>query len=222
MIPCVGMTTAPRVAPTVSQSIKSVNEAGWSNVWLFAEPNTLLKNVPVGTMITRNKQQQYAVRNFHCMVRTLVEAYPDVDYYLLLQDDIQVAKNARQYLEQSFKHLKTERKVVHLYTPSTAQKDNFVGWHNCHNQPQQRYGALAYAVPSPIARQLRNEPFKGKKAGIDSRLGLWCSRHNIQQIQHSPSLVRHTGHYGAINSKMWITPPRQCKSFCEDASELMK
>lgn len=197
----VGMTTAPRRIPTLERSLASVANAGWSQVRLFAEPNTDLKNRSEHA-ITQRDYVLGAFPNFYLGLSELFLRDPHAQAYLMFQDDVEIAAGARKYLERVLWPQPTEQcGIVSLYCPSHHLSNGHAGF-QIESAGWDTWGALAYVFsPTSVIAFLtdahvichrRRGPADGLK-NVDSVAGKWCSRTGWNYYVHTPSLVQHTG-----------------------------
>ncbi|ODA31440.1 hypothetical protein [Planctopirus hydrillae] len=226
----VGITTAPREIPTLDATLDSVSRAGFTEVQLFAEPDTPLpsrKNSHrQNVTISQRGTTLGAFPNWYVSLTELVLSQPKAKGYLLLQDDAELAASLVPYLEQIFPECPLPQGIYSLYCPAheaRPQTRGFVaidpGW--------QAWGALAYLVSPLTARRLLTDrsildhrphgPAAGLK-NIDSVVGWWCRRAGVPYFVHQPSLVRHLGETSTLWPHATATGQRQARDVITDAS----
>lgn len=197
----VGMTTAPRRAPTLERSLASLSQAGWNQVRLFAEPGTALP-ASDRCSLTQRDVVLGAFPNFLLGLSELYLRSPHADAYLMLQDDIQLAIGTRSYLERVlWPGAIANCGVVSLYCPSCHAAQATQGF-EIESEGWGTWGALAY-VFSPVSviaylsdPQVLAHRRHGRAQGlanVDSVTGLWSQRTGWNYYVHTPSLVQHTG-----------------------------
>jgi hypothetical protein len=138
----------------------------------------------------------------------------------MLQDDVLLTANLRDYLERTLWPRPTVG-VVSLYTPSHYSAGKTFGYHE---QPcgWNAWGALAYVFPNPAARALLADPLiiehrrRGPADGlrnIDSVVGLWRQRRNLPYIVHVPSLAQHIGDTSTLWPQATTAGQRRADTF---------
>jgi hypothetical protein len=117
----VGVTTAPRRSPTLGRTLVSLRSAGWDSIRLFAEPGSLLPDsrVAADVSVTRRESTLGAWPNWYLGLAELYQRDPLADAYVMVQDDVILCANLRQFLEST---LWPEERlaVVSLYDPLPA------------------------------------------------------------------------------------------------------
>jgi len=218
----VGITTAPRRQPTLSQSLRSLAVAGWDSPIIFAEPGSRIPNEFRSLTVVRRQTKFGAWPNFIVGLTELVMTQPDADAYFMVQDDTLFCRNTRHYLEHS---LWPDRHTgaVSLHTPShQVPEDNSgtgffpkkVGWG--------AWGAMAFIFPNAAARALLRHPevinhrSRGPGEGlcnVDSVVGHWCNIAGLQYVLHNPSLTQHIGLTTTLWSKDSLEGRRSASDF---------
>jgi len=125
----VGVITAPREQGFyLDQCLDSLQEGGWNDPVVFAEPKAKIPDDFMGDVVRRRKQfgdwTNWATGLFELFL-----SEPESDYFFMLEDDAVVCKNARQYVERGLVEL-GEFASLSLYTPSIYCKNDFQGFHN--------------------------------------------------------------------------------------------
>lgn len=202
---CVGMTTSPRLTPTIQSSLRSVKQAGWPEIRIFAEPMAALPDINAPSALSERDQKLGAFPNWYLGLTEMYLRNPRCEAYAMFQDDLLLAPSTRDYLENSLWPA-PEIGVVSLYCPSHDHQQDTVGF-----RPSTRgwkaWGALAYVFSNPGLRAFLSDPVvlnhrhHGPADGlrnIDSVVGSWCQRANLPYFVHIPSLVQHTGDTSTI------------------------
>lgn len=202
----VGMTTAPRMNSTLSQSINNLKVAGWAQMRIFAEPGSSIPaNILGETSVSLRDQTLGAFPNWYLGLTELYLDNPHADAYLICQDDIVMIRDTRQYLEECLWPA-TEIGVVSLYCPSHDHRDDASGFLKV-KSGWNTWGALAYIFSNPGVREFLSDlivlnhrhhgPHQGLR-NIDSIVGSWCERRQLPYFVHVPTLTQHIGRSSTI------------------------
>ena len=196
----VGVTTAPRDPCTLKESLRSLENAGWKDYLLFAEPDS---SVPDGVDGARLRQRANALGawpNFYMALTELMLTQPHADAYLMCQDDVLYCKGLRDYLENVL-WPGSRPGVVALHTPMHQDIAAAKGFY-ASPQGWAAWGAQAYVFPNAAARAFVRHPRvvnhrnRGPREGlcnVDSMVGQWCQDVGFDYYLHSPSPTQHIG-----------------------------
>ena len=225
-----GVTTAPRITPTLSKCLKSLHTAGWSDGRIFAEPGSTLENVVEGYAVTQRDQVLGVWPNWFLALNELFQRDPQADAYMLVQDDAVFCNNVRWLLEKLPWDMERIG-VVSPYCPADYSQPN-TGLHVV-NANWTLIGALTYIFPSsaiqcllshgPAVSYRKEDPTGGLKH-IDSVVGRWCESTGRQALYFSPSLVQHVGEDSTIDKSEKADGSRHANQFVGedfDARELL-
>ena len=220
----VGVTTAPRTKNTLATCLDSLVSAGWTQPWLFVDGGTELESRHAHLPVTYREHAVGAWANYYLALVELLMRFPDVDAYLLVQDDAYFydRQNVREYME-SVLWPEPQTEVVSLYCPS-AYSCRDAGWH--HFEQRWVWGAVAMIFRPSAARSWVSDPevlqhrWKGQFpfAQIDVVLGRWVEQQGRQVAFPVPSLVQHLGETSTIWSHGTLTPLRRADRFMGDRS----
>lgn len=224
-----GVTTAPRGADYLPETLNSLRLAGWPRVHVFADRGT----EPVdGQPWHAATEWLGPYGNFRWTLRTLVEMFPVADAYAIFQDDIQIARGCRHWLEKQLWPDPLPG-VVSLYTAKDIAKGRADGWFALEPDllPRKAWGALAYVMPPGAARMyLAARDGHGSKTKSDIAMGRFCQIHRQPYVSHVPSLIQHVGKVTAIeppsgqpklrSPRPW-TAARHAGKWVSDISELV-
>jgi hypothetical protein len=201
---CYGITTSLRAFSTLGRTLASLSEAGFGQPHLFADGPCEL---PDGYDCTVRQTRVGAWTNWWLAALELFGRDPYATAYALFQDDILLARNLRQSLEQ------IEWPVdgyLNLYT-SMHNDGAAVGWSQA---PSPGRGALALVLRRETLKKLLLHPYtlehrlteNGHKR-IDVAIQNILESQGIAEYIHCPSLVQHqtpeTGAYpNGMNSTL--------------------
>jgi hypothetical protein len=201
----VGVTTAPRRAPTVGDCVDSLVRAGWPRPHLFVDGGGDLPPHLHSLPGTFRGHRVGAWPNFYLALSELVQVHPRADAFFLLQDDAYLydAEDLRAYLEQAL-WPGAERCLVSLFS-TDANAGVTPGWHT---DPGPWWcGAQAFIFPIEIAHRFLSDQrvysyrwtdASGGKTKIDSLIGQWAAAEQIPVWYPMPSLVQHVGHTSTL------------------------
>lgn len=223
----VGMTTAPRRNPTLERTLGSLERAGWSDLRLFAEPDSCIPKRFCELPITLRDTKLGAWPNWFLALSELYQRDTAADAYLLLQDDVVFCRNLRAYLERVLWPDETVG-VVSLYNP-LKDGDGEPGFLQRSSADGLR-GALALCFPNYAVRLLlsdaalighrRNGETNGARL-IDVVIGRWADQSGLATYYHAPSLAQHIGDTTTIWSSSQDKIARQSKDFVGEEFDAM-
>lgn len=202
----VGITTAPRLQPTLATCYDSVRDAGWAvdDIWVFAEPGT---EVPDSVVRCTLRQQTLGCwPNFYLGACELLLSRPQAEFFLLLEDDAQLFPGAgscllRDYLTQLCRSQLASFALLTLYatehrpiTPTLLALRH--GWAHSGNvafviarEPLRRL----LTAPAVVAHRLDQDAWTGTRLN-DAVVGRWADTQENKPIGlHVPSLAQHIG-----------------------------
>lgn len=189
----VGMLTAPRGTPTIETSLQSVRLAGFSNIELFAEPGSLLPNPFKGLCIHRRENRLGNILNFCSGLSLLLEKYPRAEAIAMFQDDISIARGAREWLETQL--WPQGAGILSLFTP-LPHLDTRSGWHLRSPGFQRVCGAQALIFRRDVLEAFLSDPRVFGRLHLndhcdDAVVAGWAGRMGVKIAYHTPSLVGH-------------------------------
>jgi hypothetical protein len=210
----VAVTTAPRGPSWLMPTIESLARAGWKDLTLQAEPGTYIPcDIPQVQVVT-NAHRLGPHLNFRAALAGLVRENAKADAHAVFEDDIEVTRSLRFWLETEGLWPSGRVGVVSLYTASVNHRDQ-EGWHLCDDLPRRACGALAYVFPPDAARDFASRPpVRNTWGQQDYWVGRWCREAGLQYWMHSPSFVRHLGEVSTTLGR-GLDEQRQCRRFLE-------
>jgi len=216
----VGVTTAPRTVVTLGRTLRSLAEAGWTDAFVFAEPDSSTEGVRASHQWIPRGVTLGAFPNWYLSLTELVLREPHADSYFLCQDDVVFRSGLREYLEQILWPGPSPQ-VLSVYCAAVHDRGERPGFQRL-DEGWQTCGALSLIFPNSVARALlcdtmfllhrRNGPLNGMTS-IDSVVGLWCQNSGITYYVHSPSLAQHTGEWSTLWGRLAASPRRSASSF---------
>lgn len=168
--------------------------------------------------------------NFRRTIRALVENNPLADAVAVFQDDINVSRNLRAWLDETlWPGPVTEIGVVSLYT-SRFDAVPERGWRKLplgekiNDCGGKRWalgnGALGLIFPMRSAMFfLADEPHKESRTRTDMIVGQWCEQRGLAWWSHNPSLISHRGEVSTLSS-VGLIPDRREAEFADDCRDL--
>jgi hypothetical protein len=219
----VGVTTAPRIRPTLDACLTSLTRAGWASPHLFMDSAVRVSESFGRLSGTLRSPAAGAWPNHYLSLVELTLREPDADAYLILQDDALLydGENVREYLEGVL-WPGGERPIVSLYCarPYTAKR---YGWHRY--RKSWVWGALALVFPRETAqiylrdRLLCGHGWRSRRGGlsqIDVIAGWWAWRRGIPFWFPTPSLVQHIGETSTLSPDCRADGSRAASLFVGD------
>lgn len=189
----VGVTTAARESRDyLPATLLAIEAAGWPDPLVLAEPSA---PVPAAYRASRSKEPPGPWPNFCRGLRELVAADPKATT-VIFQDDVDVARNLRPWLETQLWPFDELPGVLSLYTAGGVWRGRAPGWFKLEPDllPRRAWGALAIVLPAESARLLLNDlPGRGSLRMTDVLLAKWCKRAGLSWIQHAPGFCEHVG-----------------------------
>lgn len=168
----VGTLTAPRKQATLAVSLTSLRAAGFA-------PDVILDDV----------ERKGCWQNWLAVLRRLLSIAPDVERYLVTEDDALFSVGLRDYLDHN---PPPPDSVASLYCSRDCMLPELMRWARM-PVPLMAHGSLAYVLTPTIARQIAADPpFPNRRHGTDHAVGTFCRYREIPYYVHSPSLTRHS------------------------------
>ena len=201
----VGVTTAPRQAPTLSECLASLAHAGWSAPRLFVDGLVTIPGEFASLPRTLREPQIGAWPNYSLALLELMMREPEAESYLIVQDDVLFAGDPlmRDYLEQVF-WPGARPGIASLFCPRAYTRPQ-AGWHLY--EGMWTLGALAFVYSREAAQRFhadrdvilhRWSRTRNGLADISRTVGQWAHENDIPVYYPTPSLVQHIGDVSAI------------------------
>jgi hypothetical protein len=201
----VGVTTAPRRLPTLTQCLESAIAAGWSSPHLFVDGQVVIAAEHQHLNRTTRIPAAGAWENFYLSLVEMVTREPKADLYMLLQDDAlwPTLFPVRAYLD-SIDWPMDMPLVFSAYCSGdyTTEQSRWTAFDRVW-----KLGAVALVFNRPAIQAFVNDELiqarstNNQPGGIDLEFGLWAQRHAIPLYYPTPSLVQHIGDV----STLWLT-----------------
>jgi hypothetical protein len=210
----VGITTSVRKNPTIVKTVKSLEHAGWDAGVIFAEPESYI-DCGLNWSFVHRFQQIGIFGNWMLGLYELFIRNIDADAFLMMQDDIIIAPNTREYLENALWFTDGPH-LVSLLGPNAADKDPSDGWRSAFRYsggPQALI--MSHETVQEILTSLIPLRYYGiqhmKKTSFDD-LGIFSLTSNKKWPIYypKPSIGDHIGHQSTHcqQSTKWTYPDR--------------
>jgi hypothetical protein len=201
----VGVTTAPREAPTLTRCVESLAHAGWPALRLFVDGPVAIPEEFAGLSRTHREPQIGAWPNYYLALVELMMREPAAQAYMIVQDDVLFARDSqiRDYLEHVL--WPGERPGIASLFCSRAYTTSQAGWHLI--EGVWTWGALAFVFSQEAAQRFladrdvvlhRWSRKRNGLADISRTVGQWAYENDIPVYYPTPSLVQHIGEVSAI------------------------
>lgn len=214
----VGVITAPRKDATLAASVASLQQAGFSDLHIFAEPATVVPRLE-GCVVHTNRTVLGPLGNLYHAVSALLATHEDADRVAVFQDDIKVTAGVRQWFEQGWP---LNHEIASLYTCGVYVNQT-PGWRLLDLGYWRTFGALGFVLSRKMALDFLQDPevqhtmATHQKAGSDAVFGKWASKWG-GIAWHSPSLIAHTGEESTL--RPWKLGPATVSTCLDHVSEI--
>jgi hypothetical protein len=193
-------------------TLRSLHDAGWDDVVVCAEPDA---PVPSGVRLVRWSQPTGgpwpALRAALALMRV---TRPEASMLAVFQDDIEVARDSRRYVQSSF----PIPGILSLYTCRrlSAGEKLHGDWGMIEETKPRSFGSLGLVFPRTFATRLLHDPPAADRTAMDDfYVAKWCRQHDIPIWIHHPSLIRHVGAVSSLPLVGGVDEERNCASFLE-------
>ena len=191
----VGLLTAPREKPLLCSTLRSLHDAGFDRLFIFAEPGS-----PIPPEARRHEVviHDRCLGNFTSFYNALCSLYrraPQADGVLLFQDDIEVAAGLKAWCDAEL--FPPQHGLVSLFTPR-VHVDLRPGWRVLSPGYFRIWGGQALAFRRDVLEEFLTDPqvlreIQAGNAGDDAVVSGWATRRSVGIAFHTPSLVQHVG-----------------------------
>lgn len=219
----VGVTTAPRRVSTLMPCVQSLLSVGFADIHLFIDGDV---DIPEMFHDLPRSQQIPALgvrQSYYRALVKLLEAYPDADTLLLVQDDAWWPPHlpVREYLESCL-WPGSQPGLVSAWCSSDDTQPS-AGWFA--TQRPWRFGAVAFIYPREFAERFIHDPLiqqacavppGTRSGGLSMLIGDWAARSQIPIVFPTPSLVQHLGDVSTIYESSRAVGVRYASRFLGD------
>ncbi len=196
----VGVLTAPREVPMLAATLRSLRNAGFDRLQIFAEPGTPIPAEASGHAIEIYGRRVGNFTNFYNALATLYKRSRTARGVVLFQDDIEVASGLKDWCEAEL--FPPDCGLVSLFTPR-IHSDVRPGWRMLSPGAYRIWGGQALAFRRDVLEQFLNDPHVVREIrvgghGDDAITSGWAMRQGHSIAFHSPSLVQHVGNVSSL------------------------
>jgi hypothetical protein len=201
----VGVTTAPREAPTLLECLTSLSRAGWPAPRLFVDGPVPIPDEFADLPRTHREPRLGAWPNYYLALTELLMREPSADAYMIVQDDTLFSSlsGLRVYLERILWPGR-QPGVASLFC-SRADTQPQAGWYRF--EGVWVWCALAFVFSRAAAQRFmadrdvvlhRWSKTRNGLADISWRVGKWAHSNDVPIYYPTPSLVQHIGDVSAL------------------------
>jgi len=202
----VGLLTAPRAEPLLRPTLRSLHEAGFDRLLIFAEPGSPIPAEARGHEVEIHDRCLGNFTSFYNALASLYRRAPDARGVLLFQDDIEVAAGLKAWCDAML--FPPEHGLVSLFTPR-VHADVRPGWRVLAPGYFRIFGGQALAFRRDVLEQFLTDPqvlreIQAGRDGDDAIVSGWATRRSLGIAFHTPSFVQHVGR---VSSMRWRGAP---------------
>lgn len=220
-----GVTTAPRRVPTLSETLASLARAGWERPRLFVDGDVAIPDAFAGLPQTVRSPHVGAWPNYYLALAELLMREPGADAYMLVQDDVLFCDHAglRGYLERVL--WPGRRAGIASLFCSRAYTQPQPGWYQF--QGVWTWCALAFVFSREAAQRfladrevVQHRWSRGRNglADISWRVGRFAALASVPVYFPTPSLVQHIGDVSTLWKGVRATGNRRADWFAGDSA----
>jgi hypothetical protein len=220
----VGVTTAPRIRPTLDTCLESLVRAGWTAPYLFVDSPVRLPEKFAGLPGTFRDTRAGAWSSYYLALAELLLREPHADAYLIVQDDavFYSGESLPDYLAGAL-WPGTSPCLVSLYC-GPGDYGSRSGWHR--PSPPARTGPVAVAFPPDLAKAFLTDrqvfehrwaPDPQFAAAVDGVISQWAFQNEVPFWFPTPSLVQHVGDTSTLWPHARALGHRRAEQFAGDS-----
>lgn len=210
----VGVTTAPREHKTIIKTIKSLESAGWDNGTIFSEPGSYIDLGDKWEYVHRSRKTgifgNWMLGLYELFIRNI-----DADAYFMIQDDIVLAPESREYLEKSL-WFTDKPHLISLFGPNAIDKNPSNGWRsttNYHGGPNSiimSHETVQEILSSIVPLQFYGIRHTQNSSFDDLGIFLLMNKKGWPTFYPKPSIGDHIGHQSThcTQSTRWVYSDR--------------
>jgi hypothetical protein len=223
----VGVTTAPRIRPTLEICLDGLVGAGWERPHLFIDAAVRIPERYAHLPYTYREEKVGAWPAYFLALAELLMRRPRADAYMIVQDDALVfdRESLPRYLGRVL-WPGAAPGLVSLYCNGPDGADR-PGWHIAAGVPTS--GPVALVFPRDLAKAFvtdrdvfehRWDPIEAAATSIGDLIPFWAHDHSLPIWFPTPSLVQHIGD----TSTLWpgaraLGPHRTSRFVADEMSE---
>lgn len=230
----VGLITAPRKGePTVQRTLESLKKAGWDDVVVFAEPGAPVEH----NKVVRRPDRYGDFTNWFTGLVELIISHPRHKYIMMLEDDVVLVRNLRQYLDLRLPKL-TPFASASVFCPSYFTRYTDDLWERKY-EGEFTLGTQTVCMTREMALEFISDRdvVRHRSSGVvyftnpsentakDIVIGVWAQKRNLPVCYHNPSLAQHIGDNSTLRSYYWKAAQLSAQDFVGedfDALDLLK
>jgi hypothetical protein len=219
----IGVTTSPRIQPTLDVCLDSIIQAGWARPQLFIDGPVRIADRHASMPTTYRSERVGAWPNYYLALAELMLRQPRADAFVVVQDDafFYHHESLPRYL-QDVLWPSRDPCLVSLYSCEEDQARRN-GWH-----PNRRLavsGPVALVFPAEIAKafltdfavfERRWHPDEKAATSLGDLITTWGNRQGIATWFPTPSLVRHIGDTSTLWTGLRASGAQRAGRFADD------
>jgi hypothetical protein len=219
----IGVTTSPRIHPTLDECLDSIIQAGWARPQLFIDGPVRIADRHASLPTTYRTERVGAWPNYYLALAELMLRQPRADAFAVVQDDAVFYhhESLTRYLERVLWPSR-EPCLVSLYSCADDQARHN-GWHPNHGLAVS--GPVTLLFPAVIAKafltdfavlERRWHPDEKVATTLGDLITTWANRQGIATWFPTPSLVRHIGDTSTLWPALRASGAQRAGRFADD------
>jgi hypothetical protein len=219
----IGVTTSPRIHPTLDVCLDSIIQAGWARPQLFIDGPVRIADRHASMPTTYRSERVGAWPNYYLALAELMLHQPHSDAFIVVQDDafFYHHESLPRYLERVLWPSR-EPCLVSLYSCGGDQARHN-GWHPKHGLAVS--GPVALVFPAEIAKafltdfgvfERRWHPDEKAATTLGDLITTWGSSQGVATWFPTPSLVRHIGDTSTLWPALRASGAQRAGRFADD------